>query len=486
MNKKSAVGSGQWAVAVAGSATAAKPRAVAVEFQEQTMPLRALLPTAHCPPLTASSLQPPASSLRAGISLLEVLISMFVLLFGLMGVAAIFPVGNHYAGRGEQYDRATALSTAAFAELKARGMLRPQFWYYAPNSAQPNVIPNKVSFKTRTDDARFTTSTLTFNAPLPTNQTFPAGPGHAFVIDPLGAAAGRTAGLTGLDIFPYGDFSGGNPSGAANNAVPAEWQSGSFGVLGDRWPIRRVTLAQAGGLPLSPPVAAAIFDLRDDLTVELPKQGDRPGIQRWETSDVNPANGNVNNTPEDPRDDTLLARKYTGSYTWLATVVPADAAGLAALQPSDPQYGNALYDVSVAVFHKREITPSAASERSIMAELAVGGELVFVDEDNPNDPEVIDAALDGVRSGQWIALAGVHPTTGQFLLKWYRLLALDDETETNVAIPGHSDVAMRRAMVEGPEWPTLTPGAEVHDLRAIVLPGVISVTTQTVAMEQAE
>ena len=31
---------------------------------------------------------------RAGISLVEVLISMFVLLFGLMGVAAMFPVGS--------------------------------------------------------------------------------------------------------------------------------------------------------------------------------------------------------------------------------------------------------------------------------------------------------------------------------------------------------------------------------------------------------
>ena len=34
------------------------------------------------------------NALRHGISLMEVLISMFVLLFGLMGVAAIFPVGN--------------------------------------------------------------------------------------------------------------------------------------------------------------------------------------------------------------------------------------------------------------------------------------------------------------------------------------------------------------------------------------------------------
>ena len=44
-----------------------------------------------------------------------------VLLFGLMGVAAIFPVGNHYAGRGEQFDRGSALAEAAFESAWERG-----------------------------------------------------------------------------------------------------------------------------------------------------------------------------------------------------------------------------------------------------------------------------------------------------------------------------------------------------------------------------
>jgi hypothetical protein len=399
-----------------------------------------------------------------------VLISMFVLLFGLMGVAAIFPLGNHYAGRGEQYDRGTALGDAALAELRARGMLRPQHWYYAPNTN------GGVNVTTTTGDPRFVDANLNFNAPLPQNNNDP-GPGHAFVLDPLGAAAGRTAGQTDLDLFPLFDFSQGDPQGVSNNGVPTAWKpSPGIGVLGNRWPIRRLTLAQAGGLPLSTAVASAIFDLRDDLAVELPKQSDRPGVQRWKT--------NNNNTPDDPRDDVIIARDYAGSYTWLATVVPTDAAGLAALQPSHPLYGNALCDVSVAVFYKRDVTPSFESERSLGATLHAGNELELFSSGS-NAYDAIDAATEELRAGHWIALAGVHPTTGQFLLKWYRLLSIDDETDDSGAYP------LRRATLDGPEWPwdvksNPNDPDRATNLRAIIVPGVIAVSTQAVPMEAVE
>ena len=54
---------------------------------------------------------------RAGISLVEILISMFVLLFGLWGVAAIFPVGNHYVIEAEKFDLGGNLAQNAFEEL---------------------------------------------------------------------------------------------------------------------------------------------------------------------------------------------------------------------------------------------------------------------------------------------------------------------------------------------------------------------------------
>ena len=76
------------------------------------------------PPLAASHSRPLT---RTGITLIEILISMFVLLFGLMGVAAIFPVASHYLTQGDQKDRSDALAANAFAEIKARGLMRPEF-----------------------------------------------------------------------------------------------------------------------------------------------------------------------------------------------------------------------------------------------------------------------------------------------------------------------------------------------------------------------
>jgi hypothetical protein len=362
---------------------------------------------------------------------------MFVMLFGLMGVAAIMPVGNHYAARSDQYDRGAALAGSAFAELKSRGLLQPGYWL-------------------RANSAPFIDANGNFN----TVASF--GPGHAFVIDPLGAAQSNN------EFFPYdGDVEGRNP-----------WLNGTPALFGAGWPIRRVTLAAAPGGPKMPTqVAAAIFRLRDDLSGELPTEGDRPGIQRWEVD-------NNGYSPDEPWQHTLLARAYAGSYSWLATVLPVNSDALLGLQPANSRHGSFLYEVSVAVFRKREDEPSEASERSIFAEMGPGGDLVIFAPDN--DVNLVDQASQDIRAGNWIALAGVHPTTGKFLLKWYRLLSFDDETTENVTVATGTGLAARWAMVDGPEWPTdptAAVGAPVIDLRAILLPNIIGVATQTVKLE---
>src|SRR5688572_8247857 len=107
MGSKYAVGSRQSAVMQGtdvSSALIGSSHALAASPAIHPMPKHSSLPTAHRPlptvprPLpTAYCLLPTRRLRRPGISLLEVLISMFVLLFGLMGVAAVFPVGNHFA-----------------------------------------------------------------------------------------------------------------------------------------------------------------------------------------------------------------------------------------------------------------------------------------------------------------------------------------------------------------------------------------------------
>jgi hypothetical protein len=146
---------------------------------------------------------------------------------------------------------------------------------------------------------------------------------------------------------------------------------------------------------------------------------------------------------------------------------------MALLRPFDAGYTSAKLEVSVAVIRKRE-----GDERMLAAEYNQGGELTV-----SGAEEELEAALDGVRSGDWMLLAGVDPTSGRMMLKWYRMLSLDDENDTT------GTVAVRRAMLDGPEWPRnpdATPANQypVQELRAIFIPGVVSVGTQLLPLEQ--
>ncbi|MEO2049010.1 MAG: hypothetical protein ABGX16_20830 [Pirellulales bacterium] len=402
---------------------------------------------------------------RHGISLIEVLVSLFVMLFGLMGVAALFPVGNFYAQKGEKFDLGATLGLTALDELQTRGMLRPEKWLYANDPAFGLTAPYPFIQSSGSSAGQFT---------VPTNSTVHTG--HAFVIDPRGASAFLPAPIN-LDIFPYHDA---DPNSAqtilqnywnpnANNNLPNSFMS----ISGERWPIRRLTLdinPDPSTLTLmTSPLAEMIFTLRDDLVSEQPEEDDHPAIQRWEVNDQG--------TPA-KNDDTLLSRQFQGNYTWLASIVPTSNAALPGLQPANPGYGQYDYDVSVVVFRKRDITPSAESERLVDARMLPGGEIEMFIEGN-NIAANLDPAFKDIRSGDWIAVMGVHQTTGVFLMKWYRMLSMDRETSKNTLTGPTNGQYMRRAMLAGPDWPINS----MNNLKVALLPGAISVVTKPMKME---
>ncbi len=396
----------------------------------------------RCAPSTSKILNL-KSHIRHAISLIEILISMFVLLFGLMGVAAIFPVGNHYVIEGEKFDLGTNLAHNAFEELKSRGMLRPEFWLYGSTELNADSVANSNEFiqpSTATDPGLF-------NVPMPNTGVNEPGPGHAFVLDPLAAAN------TDEIHFPFASHLLSSP----NNP----WFAAAVPLAGNVWPVRRLTLPQAGGVPFTSGVAEVIFRLRDDLIVTQPEENDRPSIQNWDLDGSN-----------------LLRRQYKGNYSWLATIVPTSGEALASLQTGDPsRISQSLYDVSVVVFRKRDTTPSEKSERLITAEILNDGEVAIYSTSGTADQDV-DDAVDEIRPGNWIALTGVNQTTGDFMLKWYRLLSLDSETD-DVVLSGSTERG-RYAMLDGPNWPSHS----YTNLRAVILPGAISVTTEQMKMEE--
>jgi len=412
---------------------------------------------------------------------------MFVLLFGLMGVAAIFPVGNHYIVEGEKFDLGSAIAQNAFEELGARGMLRPRAWLY------PTEFP--AMFFPAGEFIRSASRTFT-NDPAPPMTPPPGssdGPGNAIIIDPLGSSVAMASFSEAINKinFPFDARFVNNPwvngtGGYSGTSLMIRNGAGALYSPG-AWPVKRVTLpipdpasTTGASIMMTPEVAETIFRLRDDLAVEQPEENDRPSIQRWD----------VDNSTTTP---TLLRRQYKGDYSWLATIVPTTGEALAALQPAHEAYGEIHYDVSVVVFRKRDTTPSVDSERLIEAELLQGGELVIYssDTDATMARQQVDDAVDDIRPGNWISLMGVNQTTGDFIMKWYRILSLDDETDT-LTTPGAGTVVGRRAMLIGPDWPAtpdpVMPGQFLNyigDLRAAILPGAFLVVTKQLKMEDS-
>lgn len=79
---------------------------------------------------------------RLGISLMEVLISIFVISVGLLGLASLLPLAHIQASRGTRADRAAILGKVAVREFKVREMANPATWLTSANAAvDPTTTP---------------------------------------------------------------------------------------------------------------------------------------------------------------------------------------------------------------------------------------------------------------------------------------------------------------------------------------------------------
>lgn len=81
---------------------------------------------------------PPA---RSGVTLLEVLVSVFIISLGLLGVAALIPLGKLAISQTNIADRTGALGRAALRDVEVRRMLDYTSWLpVVPSGATPGVI----------------------------------------------------------------------------------------------------------------------------------------------------------------------------------------------------------------------------------------------------------------------------------------------------------------------------------------------------------
>ncbi|MEX0978199.1 MAG: hypothetical protein WDZ48_05080 [Pirellulales bacterium] len=331
------------------------------------------------------------------------LISIGVLAVGLLSVAALIPAGRHEIAQGARLDYAAMIGRAAFRDLQIRAFLNP-------------------------GNAAGTTSWQTVGSPPNDKVWQPAGPTGdagqpfvingvkslqvAFAIDPLGLFAIQAAGGTDTK-FPYN----------------------STGLYLTR--VAPFDVTASGAREFMDTVFRSSVDL---TTSENSANRDLPPQQFW-----------FKDTAAIPNP---LRRASAGNYSWLATIV------------SDPTTSalNSKVTVSVAVFHKRDLSASDLGESVVNVSMNPsagggigGGEATLLNLSKP------------VRPGQWIMLAGRR--TGPPILdyfRWYRVVAAG-------ALTGPS----QQVTLSGTDW----PGSLAATTQAFIFDNIVAVYEKNLSLE---
>lgn len=366
---------------------------------------------------------------RRGITLLEVLVSLLVLTVGLLGVAALLPIGKYEMEQAGRSDRAAVLGQAAFRDLQVRGLLSPLRW---------SQIGGGLVLEPANGGRTLGTG---FNPPL-----LPP-----LVLDPLAVTYPGNAVVPGW--FPTSPL----PGDATN------------------LPMYRLTLPEfsvPAGLPaalrdMRHMAARRLFASPDELVVDVPSMAElRPRLQprwlpgpdgRWGVANTDDDN---NGTQDDASEagwtgsDDLAMRASNGDFSYLVTVAPklSEMFDNVPYQSVGDAQSTKDYTVSVVVFYKRDLltppntpaqtTPSSPppSERMVWCDFpynvqgspepSLGGGTVRLRTNQ--GVKWLD-----VKPGQWILLTAYIPdpafdnpqgsgngTGRQRIASWYRIVSV--------------------------------------------------------------
>ncbi len=382
--------------------------------------------------------------MRRGFTLLEVLIAMFIIMFGLLGIAALLPIASQDMSRAARADRAATCGRSALAEVRVRQLCDPMGWLGVQTGGPPPVFG-------------------------PVVQTVPPGvpvldARESYAIDPLYLA--YHADKPGAGQFPF------NPD-ANNPAAPLVWPA----PVNWPWSMRRITLDRAGPtLAAQQAVFDRIFVWQDDVAFG------RPADQALRATPVfsGPQGG-----PE--------YLSYEGRFSWMLTVCPAGAQEVIINNtPVLPVPRKQTFRVSVVVFDRRRFEPPGPSgdpneppaERwadvvgfpSAVGGVSQGGGDVVL---QASDPSWL-----AVRQGEWLMLAGLElvpspPAPQPYyrrVYRWYRILAMGD-IETNPPNP-----PQRLVTLAGPDW--MTAWNVGGQAKAALFHGVVGVYTEIVEIER--
>jgi hypothetical protein len=409
---------------------------------------------------------------RRGASIIEVMFAVGVLLFGLIGMAALIPAAGKLARNSIDFDRGAAIGQTVSAEFEARGYGTVSRWMMVSDAAASGTImpapiggggiPAPVAI-----DPLFVSRPENFVTPTTT-----VGLGRGFY-EP--ASLGNHNYFR-RNLFPY----------YTNNYNPLVDPRNEIGS--NDWPamprLNRVAIANVGttrssGTPgsLIPSTLSAgkVADDVDQLVFDKPEDKTLPVSQVLRTG------SGAASAADFP---IPAVRSGRPEYSWFATV-----------QPRGSRYAT----LNTVVVRSRDRTfetppsgtppandpfnPLKVSERVAWVSGSLSGN--FVGGAGGTVTLTASQAIDsGLSTDGWVMLIRNAPV-GQ-VHAWYRIVHADrDATLTTVVDPngGNKAVWQRNVTLEGSDWNFGIGGPLANQTLAVLVDGVVSVTETSIHLQ---
>ncbi|MDZ4780880.1 MAG: hypothetical protein SGJ19_11555 [Planctomycetia bacterium] len=421
--------------------------------------------------------------------MLEVLVSVFVLTVGILGLAALIPIGRFEVLEAGKLDRGATLGKIAFREVLLRDMLRETNWVAYDDSAQEYVYwPNYISNLNAQEASRIY-----------------SGP---FVIDPAMLAEprnrdyvfGGSNGVPSPATFPYNVALDASDAGLANvprlprlsltDLMPYP----EFDPANNLFRINPTTLSNSNlQRDKDSSLSDRIFRGHDDLSYVVADDQDARPTQQYTIN-------SAANSEQFERQEVQARLNATsvGDYSWLVMASPA----FNEVYDSSVGYKSGkvrTFDVSVVVFYKRPISLLPADDTEAPAERTVaitfGGSGVGGGSAHLSHPD--PKYLRDLRPNQWLLVTGKldtstwpttppPPTQPPVVAKWYRIVSVDDGS--GVTDPPSGEDPHRDVTLDGADWDmnrfvALASGPEGDSTSASIFDGVIAVYERTVRID---
>jgi hypothetical protein len=347
--------------------------------------------------------------IRRGITLMEIMISMGIVLVGIVGIMAMMPLAARNLREGIESDVASTFGRGALHQITSRDVIDGD-WIVV------DVVNQRLD-------------RLADNHAIRINSSF--------CFDPL--YLGEHVAFVGENNLP-----GVLPTTGSLPYYPFQGEPAHSHPRMFRASLPLVPTVSGNLRPMVTALARQMCESQDDLAFSQPKDKTLPPLQSYNRLD---------DFPSDAWEAAPRLRQSQGRFSWMATIVPEiDAAGAV---------NDEFRRLSIVVFHDRVIDPSLVptqfgpqiKHQELLFDVVflsggiAGGDVRLVT--RPGRP---GADLGEIRRGDWIMLGGtVTNATFQQQFRWYRVVDSSSNTLTTQDYNG-DDVFTRDFTLVGPDW----------------------------------